>query len=410
MFKFRPYQWEIIDKAADICSEFKFVYLAMEVRTGKTLTSLGLAQHLECKQVLFVTKKKAISSIESDYNLLNPTFELHTINYESLHKIDDIKYDMIILDEAHTLGAFPKPSKRAKQVKELIGKYKPIVCLMSGTPTPESYSQMYHQVFGIPTNPFKEHRSFYKFARSYVDVRQRKINSLYVNDYSRGHHTILDLMKPMTITFTQSEAGFVNQIHEEVLNVSMDNTTYYLANKLKKNRVVEGEGEVILGDTPAKLMSKLHQLYSGTVKFESGESMIIDYSKAKFIKERFAGQKIGIFYKFKQEYNALKSVFEDTLCNTLEDFVGSDKNIALQIVSGREGISLREADALVYYNIDFSATSYWQSRDRMTTKDRLNSKVYWIFSDGGIEKDIYKAVIKKKDYTVRHFKRDLLTL
>jgi len=410
MFKFRPYQWEIIDKAADICSEFKFVYLAMEVRTGKTLTSLGLAQHLECKQVLFVTKKKAISSIESDYNLLNPTFELHTINYESLHKIDDIKYDMIILDEAHTLGAFPKPSKRAKQVKELIGKYKPIVCLMSGTPTPESYSQMYHQVFGIPTNPFKEHRSFYKFARSYVDVRQRKINSLYVNDYSRGHHTILDLMKPMTITFTQSEAGFVNQIHEEVLNVSMDNTTYYLANKLKKNRVVEGEGEVILGDTPAKLMSKLHQLYSGTVKFESGESMIIDYSKAKFIKERFAGQKIGIFYKFKQEYNALKSVFEDTLCNSLEDFVDSDKNIALQIVSGREGISLREADALVYYNIDFSATSYWQSRDRMTTKDRLNSKVYWIFSDGGIEKDIYKAVIKKKDYTVRHFKRDLLTL
>ena len=146
------------------------------------------------------------------------------------------------------------------------------------------------------------------------------------------------------------------------------------------------------------------------MKFESGESMIIDYSKAKFIKERFAGQKIGIFYKFKQEYNALKSVFEDTLCNTLEDFVDSDKNIALQIVSGREGISLREADALVYYNIDFSATSYWQSRDRMTTKDRLNSKVYWIFSDGGIEKDIYKAVIKKKDYTVRHFKRDLLTL
>jgi hypothetical protein len=88
----------------------------------------------------------------------------------------------------------------------------------------------------------------------------------------------------------------------------------------------------------------------------------------------------------------------------------TDKNIALQIVSGREGISLRQADALVYYNIDFSATSYWQSRDRMTTKYRTESDVYWIFSDGGIEKDIYKAVSKKKDYTVRHFKRDLLTL
>ena len=69
-----------------------------------------------------------------------------------------------------------------------------------------------------------------------------------------------------------------------------------------------------------------------------------------------------------------------------------------------------EAEALVYYNIDFSATSYWQSRDRMTTKDRLQSDVYWVFSKGGIEKKIYNTVIKKKDYTLRHFKRDLLSL
>jgi len=60
---------------------------------------------------------------------------------------------------------------------------------------------------------------------------------------------------------------------------------------------------------------------------------------------------------------------------------------------------------LVYYNIDFSATSYWQSRDRMTTKDRLKNDVYWVFSKGGIEKDIYQAVARKKDYTLRHFKK-----
>jgi len=64
----------------------------------------------------------------------------------------------------------------------------------------------------------------------------------------------------------------------------------------------------------------------------------------------------------------------------------------------------------VYYNIDFSATSYWQSRDRMTTKDRLENKIYWIFSNGGIEDMVYKAVSKKKDYTLSHFKRDLLIL
>ena len=410
MFKYREYQWKIIDRAAEICAKYKFVYLAMEVRTGKTLTSLGLAQMLGCRNVMFVTKKKAIPSIIDDYTLLNPSFELCTINYESIHKVSNLDYDMIILDEAHTLGAYPKPSKRAKQVKEIIKKHKCFVCLMSGTPTPESYSQMYHQVYGIPTNPFSEYVSFYKFAKDYIDIKQRKINALWVNDYSRGYITILNKIEPMTNSFTQKEAGFVNQINEEVLQVKMKAKTYHAANTLKKYRVVEGKDEVILGDTPAKLMQKLHQIYSGTCKFESGNYKIFDVSKAEFIQKYFRKKKIAIFYKFKAEYEALKLVFGDKICNELKDFVVSDKHIALQIVSGREGISLKQADALVYYNIDFSATSYWQSRDRMTTKDRTNSKVYWIFSEGGIEKDIYKAVIKKKDYTVNHFKRDLLNL
>jgi len=155
-------------------------------------------------------------------------------------------------------------------------------------------------------------------------------------------------------------------------------------------------------------MMKLHQLYSGTIKFESGNSTVLDLSKANFIKEKFKEKKIGIFYKFKEELNALIKVFgKDNLTTELKEFDTTGKSIALQIVSGREGISLRKADALVYYNIDFSATSYWQSRDRMTTKDRLESDVYWIFSKNGIEKDIYKAVSKKKDFTVNHFKKIL---
>jgi hypothetical protein len=137
--------------------------------------------------------------------------------------------------------------------------------------------------------------------------------------------------------------------------------------------------------------------------------MVLDLTKAEFIKSQFATAKIGIFYKFKEELNALIQVFgAENLTTDLSVFENTDKNIALQIVSGREGISLKQADCLVYYNIDFSATSYWQSKDRMTTKDRLDNDVYWIFTKGGIENDIYKTVIKKKDYTINHFKKTLL--
>jgi hypothetical protein len=269
---------------------------------------------------------------------------------------------------------------------------------------------MYHQVWGISNNPFKEYTNFYKFCKKYVNVKQRKINGLMINDYHDGSIEILSQMNKYTISYTQKQAGFKVDTREHIIEVPMKELTYQLTSRLKKDLVIEGREDVILADTPVKLMMKLHQMFSGTVKFESGNSTILDLSKAEYIHDNFGLSKIGIFYKFKEELNALKKVYGDDICTELSIFDSTNKSIALQIVSGREGISLRKAEALVYYNIDFSATSYWQSRDRMTTKERLESDVYWIFSKGGIEKDIYKAVTKKKDYTLKHFKRDLLTL
>ncbi len=409
--KYRNYQLEIIDKGVSVIKTYRFIYLSMQVRTGKTLTAMGIAQKLSIKNMLFVTKKKAISSIENDYNKLKPPYNLTCINYESLHKVTG-KFDLIVLDEAHSMGALPKPSKRAKLVKELVILNDPYVILMSGTPTPESFSQMYHQVYVCPQNPFNTYKNFYSFARDYVNVFQKTINSYPVNVYLDGKQSILDEMKPYMISYTQKEAGFKVQTKEEVLKVKMKDVTYDLIKRLKKDLVIEGQktDEVILADTAVKLMSKIHQLYSGTVKFESGKSQVIDLSKAEFIRTNFKNKKLGIFYKFTAEYKALKDVYGDDLTCDLDEFKRSDKTIALQIVSGREGISLKEADCLVYYNIDFSALSYWQSRDRMTTKDSKQNDVYWIFSEGGIESKIYKAVSKKKDYTLRHFRKDLLSL
>ena len=406
--KFRDYQNKIINYASNVITIRNFVYLAMEVRTGKTLTSLGMAQKIGVKNVLFVTKKKAISSIESDYELLNPNYEITVVNYESIHKVPKKGWDFVILDEAHTLGAFPKPSKRARQVKTILSLNRALVCLLSGTPTPESYSQMYHQVYGILGNPFSKYKNFYRFCDDHVNKVQKRINGFMVTDYSGGRESINQLMKPFMVSYTQKQAGFESAIEEEILKVPLHSNTYNLCRRLKKDLIIEmGEGEVVLADTGVKLMSKLHQMYSGTVKFESGNSMIIDTSKARYIKWKFTGNKIGIFYKFKAELEALKKVFKDDLCTDLDTFNSTDKNIALQIVSGREGISLRNAEFIVFYNIDFSATSYWQARDRMTTKDRKYNKVYWVFSEKGIETKVYKSVIQKKDYTLQHFKKDI---
>jgi len=133
--KFRDYQHDIIRKGTDIITKYGFVYLAMEVRTGKTLTSLGIAEKISSINVLFLTKKKAISSIQKDYELLDPPYHLTVTNYENLHKIDRTDWDLIICDEAHScflentlidgvkikdieLGSFQKSFNFAKGIYE----------------------------------------------------------------------------------------------------------------------------------------------------------------------------------------------------------------------------------------------------------------------------------------------------
>lgn len=405
----RDYQIDISSRGAQILKDNYILCLAMEVRLGKTFTSLEICRKLGYESILFLTKKKAISSIESDAQKIVPNSDIVIINYESIHKVNQSNFDVIICDESHTMSAFPKPSLRTKQVRNLVVKCgMPRVILLSGTITPESYSQIYHQFWVHPINPFNGFTNFYRWADVYVNKFQKKINGLMVNDYSYGkEREIMSVVSPYIITYTQKEAGFSTEIEEEILTVEMPDIIKKISGKLEKDLVVEGNNEVILADTPAKLMQKMHQLAGGTIKFESGKSMVLSTFKAEFLLSQFATSKIGVFYKFKEELNALKQVYGDDMTTELDEFnTGNFKVIALQIVSGREGISLKNADYLVFYSIDFSAVSYWQARDRMTTMDRLANKVYWIFTEGSIEEKIYKAVKSKKSYTLNIFKKD----
>jgi superfamily II DNA or RNA helicase len=60
--KLRDYQIQIAQNADVRLTKFGIVYLAMEVRTGKTLTAFETARLYGAQSVLFLTKKKAIES------------------------------------------------------------------------------------------------------------------------------------------------------------------------------------------------------------------------------------------------------------------------------------------------------------------------------------------------------------
>lgn len=403
-FELRPIQNEKSDELAKVVQSHRIGILAGEVRSGKTLTALATAEKLNKQHVLFITKKKAISSIKSDYELAGFNYKLTLINYESLHKVETDGIDLVICDESHSLGAFPKPSKRAKDVRAIVYTKKIDLILASGTLHPESLSQIFHQLWVSYFSPF-DSINFYKWAKIYVEPYTMKINGFDVNQYDKAKTELVEeKINSLKITMTQNEAGFKSKVNEHFETVKMKPITYKLAEQLKNDLVVEGKNEVILADTSVKLQNKLHQIFSGTIKFESGKRAVIDTSKAEFIASKWKGQKIAIFYKFIAELDAIKSVYGDQITTDLDEFNQTNKSYAGQIVSSREGVNLSKADVLVFYNIDFSAVSYFQARDRLTIKERTENDVYWIFSANGIESAIYKAVSKKKDFTNRLFR------
>lgn len=402
----RSYQKNIAAKGLEILKKYSFLYLAMEVRTGKSLTALEIAKRNQSAKVLFITKIKAFSSIQRDYDNFGYTFDLKIINKESIHKIECNDFNLIICDEAHGLfGTFPKPNNFTKIYKK---RFSNIPCiLLSGTMSPESYSQLFHQFWINKYAAFSSYKNFYKWAAEFVNVKIKYLGYAQVKDYTDADYSkIMTILDKYIITFTQSQSGFETIVKENFIEVEMKSITYKICNALKTDNVFQGNNDLIIADTGAKLMSKLHQLYSGTIITEAGQSIIIDNSKAVAIQERFINNRIGIFYKFKAELDLLKQTFGDTLTTDLVDFDNGKQNIALQYVSGREGISLKNADYLVFFNPDFSAVSYFQAKDRMTTKERMSNELFWIFSKGGIESKIYKAISSKKNYTLNTFRKD----
>ncbi len=404
----RDYQIDIAYEAAYKLSSLRICYLAMQMRTGKTLTALACASviYKRNSNVLFVTKKKAISSIESDAKLLVHEFDLTIINYESLHKIPRKQYDLVICDEAHGIGAFPKPSERYSQLKMIMGANTSLL-LLSGTPSPESYSQLFHQFHVSQYSPFVD-KTFYKWAIRYVNVKKKRINAtVEVNDYSDCNWKQLEpVLDKYFIRYNQKSAGFINEISEEVIEVEMKPITYQIAATLKRDKIYEGKSDVILADTPVKLLNKLHQIFSGSVILESERAIFMDDSKIVFIQENYEGEHIAIFYKFQAEGEQLKKSFKNWTDDPNEFNADDEKIFIAQVQSVKEGVNLSSADTIIFYNIDFSSSTYQQARERASHKDRVkDNNVVFLVARGGVERSIYEVVQKKQDYTYRHYEK-----
>lgn len=413
----RKEQAAVVEKATATLTQKGWVYIAGEMRTGKTFMALEtVGRTLQATgrrgPILCVTKVSAMSSVQKDIVTLGLAGRCHLINYESLHKAPKLQWDAVIADEAHSLGGYPKPSLCQKRLKAIMDGLQrpPLYVMLSGTPTPETFSQIYHQLQVSKYTPFTQ-TNFYSWAKHWVDIREIRISPVRTaKDYSRCNPELIAKLQQAgyIIPLTQKEAGFTHsEVEETIIRLPLNGALAAVIAQLKKYRVVYLGDYSIVADTAASVRMKLHQLYSGTVKTEQGKALVLDTTKADYIKEHYSDRKVAVFYQFVAEGDLLRRTLTN-IHQTPEAFNKAASGVFLcQIQAGSQGVNLSTADCLVFYNINFSFVQYWQARARASHYDRQTpSQLHWIFTEGGIEEKILAVVKQKKSYTNKYYYKD----
>lgn len=412
----REHQLEVVRKAIPIIVNHDVVYLAVEMRVGKTLMALEIARQFGVRNLLWVTPKSAIASIEADFEAMgSPPYDLEVINRESLHKVRNSAYDMIVMDEAHRDGGYPKPNKGAKAVRA-IERGKTII--LTGTPSVESGAQLFHQFWTTGAGPWQEYKNFYGWHKKNGVRKTRRIaGGQEINDYSEVKPNVLEDIKPYVVSMTQSEAGFQHQA--EVIPVFVeDRDALRWCDRFDRDGVAYVDGRNIVGDTPASALQKAHMYIGGTLIDEDGEVLIAreEPPKLETLRKRLARDaQYFISTAYIAERCLISSYLEAygfRVFREYEAFTALKGTDHPGILIG-SGISLSEGvdlswmtGSMIIYSQNWSGAKWLQLIERQNNWARDRPvKINVLIARNSIDQMVFDAVQGKRTFNIHMYKR-----
>lgn len=392
-----PYQEELSNEALEIIRANGLVYLAMEERTGKTITALLVAEKSEVKHILIVTKKKASADWKKTLSNMTLTKKYFLATYHMLKDVPVDAFDLVLLDESHNyISSYPKPGKIWKELRPLV-KMKPIVYI-SATPHAQGPQMLYHQFALCSWSPWAKHSNFYSWFQIYGKPYTREINGINIPQYDRAHEEmILNCVRHLFITKTREELGFEHEPEDELHFIELANNTKAVYNILVKDELIELSVGMLVADNKSKMRTSLHQLEGGTIKIDNDYFVLGNTEKVDYILNNFGDREdLVIMYNFKAELTKLQQHFK--------------KAALLQATSYAEGVDLHKYSDLVIYSQDYSTARHTQRRARQCNKERDTPiTVHYLLVKKGISEQVYKTVsVNKKNYVDSVFNKVML--
>lgn len=391
------YQEELSDEALEIIRANGLTYLAMEERTGKTITALLVAEKSSAQRILIVTKKKASTDWQKTLSNMKLAKHYTLATYHMLSAVPNDAFDLVLLDESHNyISAYPKPGKIWKELRPLV-KMKPIVYI-SATPHAQGLQMLYHQFALCSWSPWAKHSNFYNWFQIYGKPYTREINGINIPQYDRVYEELINkCVKHLFITKTREELGFEHEPEDKLHYIELAPNTKAVYNTLVKDELIELSVGTLVADNKSKMRTSLHQLEGGTIKIDENYFVLGNTEKIDYILEKFGDREdLVIMYNFKAELTKLQRYFS--------------KASLLQATSYAEGVDLHKFSDLVIYSQDYSTARHTQRRARQCNKERDTPiTVNFLLVKKGISEQVYKTVsINKKNYVDSVFNKVML--
>lgn len=409
--KLFPHQQKALEMTRD---QNKVAYY-LDMGLGKTFVATEKAEELGTNIMLVVCQKSKLEDWEQHFNEFYPKYttiiykkelpEIKTntviiINYDLIWRREEfkkLKGFTLILDESSYIKN--ETSNRTK----FILKTKPKnIILLSGTPTGGKYEELFSQIKLLGWKIKKEDywNNYIKFFMMNLGGFKKKKVTGYKN---------IDHLKQML-----RQHGAVFMKTEEVINlpetipyeIKIKNIPQY--ERFKKDRLIEIEGNELVGDTSLTKMLYLQQLAGMYNKHK--------YEKVTELLESTEDRMI-IFYNFKYECQKLQEI-----CKKLKKPVSivngdqrdlknyeqyEDAVTLIQYQAGAMGLNLQKANKIIYFSFTRSSELFEQSKKRTHRMGQQRTCFnYYLITEKSIETDIYKALKMRKDYTDKLFEEN----
>lgn len=341
--------------------------------------------------------------------------DVYIINRENVKwMVEDsglnLDFDMLVVDE---LSSFKNPqSKRFKALMKIRPKIKRVIGL-TGTPASNGLMDLFAE-YRLIDKGVRLGRFITKYRTDYF--RPDKTNGLVVYSYKPLPFAEEEIYKKIAdITISMKSVDFLD-MPEKIVNeyeVLMNEKEKKKYEKLKKDLVLEMDGEEITAANAAALCGKLSQMANGAVYTDDGKTKVFHDRKLDALEDMIEaanGKPVMVVYWFKHDLERIEKRLGEKKI-TFEKLDDGDSIerwnrgeipvLLLSPASAAHGLNLQGGGSeLIWFGLTWSLELYQQTNGRLWRQGQKSKTVVinHIITKGTIDERIVR-VLKDKDAT-----------